>query len=127
MAKLTVMTRVVARALVLGMALLVLLAPGVALAHESGAARYAGDPQIGSRELGDAGFAASCPGGSDHVCGCGNLEALAQASEPAAAAFPRTIIGTILRAWAKRSTGVASVSPLLSLSSARPRAPPQAV
>jgi hypothetical protein len=125
------MTRMVARVpaalLVFGMALLVLFAPRVALAHESGPTRYVADPQIGSRHGGDAGFVAPCPGGPGHVCGCGNLEVLAPASEPAAAAFPRAIISTALRAWTKRSTAMASVRSLLSLSSARPRAPPQPV
>src|SRR5689334_14367309 len=124
------MTRMVGRAraalLVFGTALLALLAPGVALAHDSGAAHHADAAQTGSHNVGDAGFAAPCPGGSGHVCGCGSLDALAQGSAPAAAAFSRPIIGTTLRERAKRSTAVASARSLLSLSSARPRAPPQA-
>src|SRR5689334_20332033 len=123
------MMRVVGRArmalLVCGTALVALLAPGAALAHES--ARHAGDGQIGWGNVGEAGFTAPCPGGSGHVCGCDNLEALAQASEPAAADLPRQIIATIPRAPAKRASAAARTSPLLSLSSARPRAPPQAV
>ena len=116
-----------AAVLVFGTALLALLAPGLALAHESEATLHAGAERIGWRDVGDAGFAASCPGPSGHVCGCGNLEALARAGEPAAVDFPRPIIGASFRAPAKPSTAVAGARSLQSLSSARPRAPPQAV
>ena len=122
------MMRVVGRALaaVLVFGTVLLLAPGVALAHESADTHHAGSAQIGSHNAGDAGFTAPCPAGSGHVCGCGSLDALAQGSEPVAAALPRPIIDAPLRVRAKRSTAVASARSLLSLSSARPRAPPQA-
>jgi|SRR5689334_19570412 len=119
-----VVGRAVAAVLVFGTALL--LAPGVALAHESGATHHTGGAQIGSHIGGDAGVAAPCPPGSGHVCGCGSLDALAQGSKPAAAPFPRPTIGSSLRVRAIRSTAVASVRSLLLFSSARPRAPPQA-
>jgi hypothetical protein len=125
MSMMSALTRVMTSLLLYGAALA--LSPIVAFAHESGAARGAGDEQLESRDVAHASITASCPGESGHACGCGKLDALARAGEPTTASSPRSLLDAILPTLEHRLTTAAGASSLLSFSSARPRAPPQAV